>query len=204
MFYKKNSARENLVRKLLKESASVKIKTAKMLAEKIAEASEIIIAAYERGNKLILAGNGGSAADAQHIAAELVGRFKKERRALPAIALSVNTSVLTALGNDYGYAAVFARQIEAFAEEGDVFLAISTSGESQNILRAIMQAQKLKVTTIGLSGKGGGTLKDIAGLALVVPSDDIQRIQEAHIAIGHIICEIIEEEMFPGDKKYKT
>ena len=187
---------EKVIRKQLEESARVKMKTAARLSGKIAEAVECIIAAYKNGKKLLIAGNGGSAADAQHIAAEIVGRFQKERKALPAIALSVNTSVLTALGNDYGYESVFSRQVEAFAKEGDVFLAISTSGESANILRAVSTARKMKVLTIALTGKNGGKLGRIADLSLVVPSNDTQRIQETHIAIGHVICGIIESRLF--------
>lgn len=193
---KKNTAVEKLIRKQLEESARVKTQTAVRLSGKIAEAAKLIVAAYKNGKKLLIAGNGGSAADAQHLAAELVGRFQKERRALPAIALSVNTSVLTALGNDYGYESVFSRQVEAFAEEGDIFLAISTSGESPNILRAVALAKKMKVITIGLTGKAEGKLKNSVDIALMIPSRNIQRIQEAHITIGHILCDIIEKKLF--------
>lgn len=181
----------------LNESACVKQKTAELLADKIVEAAEIIIDSYRRGGKLLLIGNGGSAADAQHIAAELVGRFKMERKALPAIALTTNTSILTALGNDYHYDVVFARKVEAFANHSaDVLLAISTSGNSSNILRATEVAKNRGIRVIGLTGRGGGSLKNNVDIALIVPSDDTQRIQEAHITIGHIICDLVERSLF--------
>ncbi|MBI4134596.1 MAG: SIS domain-containing protein, partial [Candidatus Sungbacteria bacterium] len=138
----------------------------------------------------------GSAADAQHIAAELVGRFKMERQAIPAMALTTNTSVLTALGNDYGYDSIFARSLEAFAVAGrDTLVAISTSGASPNILRAAAVAKSLGVKVIALTGKDGGKLKEMADVALIVPSHDTQRIQEAHITIGHILCDLIERSL---------
>ncbi len=181
----------------LNESASVKQKTAELLADKIVEAAEMIIDSYRRGGKLLLIGNGGSAADAQHIAAELVGRFKMERKALPAIALTTNTSILTALGNDYHYDVVFARKVEAFANHNaDVLLAISTSGNSSNILRATEVARNRGIRVIGMTGRGGGSLKNNVDLALIVPSDDTQRIQETHITMGHIICDLVERSLF--------
>lgn len=183
--------------KQLHESAEVKIKTAELLADKIVEAAGIIVEAYKNGGKILLIGNGGSAADAQHIAGELVGRFKMERRALPAMALTTNSSILTAIGNDYGYDTVFVRKVEAFAvPEKDILIAISTSGNSSNILRAAEWAGKQNIKVIGLIGKGGGKLKDLSDLALVVPSDDTQRIQEAHIVVGHIICDLVEHSLF--------
>ncbi len=145
------------------------------------------------GNKVLLCGNGGSAADAQHIAAELTGRYKKERRGLPAIALTTDTSALTAIGNDYGYAHIFERQVEALARKGDLLIAISTSGNSKNVCRALERARELGCKTIGLSGRDGGAMGDLCDLNIVVPSDDTPRIQEMHIMIGHIICEAVDQ-----------
>jgi len=147
------------------------------------------------GGKLLIAGNGGSAADAQHIAAELTGRFVRERKPLPAIALHANTSALTAIGNDYGYEQVFARELSAFAGPSDVLLAISTSGNSRNILRAIEAARSKKVAVIGLTGESGGQMRTTCDLCLCVPSKSTARIQEMHITIGHAICELVEEAL---------
>jgi D-sedoheptulose 7-phosphate isomerase len=162
----------------------------------ISVGAEIILAALRDGRRVFLIGNGGSAADAQHIAAEFVGRYRRERRALPVMALTVNTSALTAVGNDYGFETVFTRQIEAYARPGDVLIAISTSGNSRNILRALLLASALRLKTIALTGKSGGKLKDSCDLCLRVPSEDIPRIQECHILIGHIFSEIVESELF--------
>ena len=156
-----------------------------------------VVGSYEKGGKLILMGNGGSAADAQHIAAEFVGRFKKERRPMPAMALHTNTSTLTAVGNDYGYEHSFSRVLEAFAGPDDVVVAISTSGNSPNILKAIESARKTGSYVVGWGGKDGGKLKNACDLCLIVPSDDTPRIQEGHITIGHIMCRLVEEELFP-------
>ena len=156
-------------------------------------ASIICIEALKAQKKILLCGNGGSAADAQHIAAELVGRFQKERRSLPAIALTTDTSALTAIGNDYGYEQVFARQVEGLANKGDVLIGISTSGESENVLRAIEEAKKRGCKTIGLLGKDGGRIKDLCDASIVVPCNETPRIQEMHIMIGHILCSLIDE-----------
>jgi D-sedoheptulose 7-phosphate isomerase len=147
------------------------------------------------GGKLLIAGNGGSAADAQHIAAELTGRFLRERKPLPALALHANSSALTAIGNDYGYEHVFARELAAHARQGDVLLAISTSGGSKNILRAIKEARERKVAVIGMTGESGGAMRSACDLCLCVPSKSTARIQEMHIMIGHTICELLEEGM---------
>jgi D-sedoheptulose 7-phosphate isomerase len=149
--------------------------------------------ALTRGNKLMLFGNGGSAADAQHLAAEFVGRFLIERRPVPAMALTVNTSCLTAIGNDYGYELVFARQLEAFARPGDIAIGISTSGNSPSVIEGIRTARRLGVLTVGLTGRKGAGLKQAAELCVCVPSDETPRIQESHILIGHILCELAEE-----------
>ena len=183
--------------KQLEDSANTKIAMARNLPDKIAEAAQKIIIAYQAGGKVLLMGNGGSAADAQHIAAELVGRFKMERKALPAIALTTNTSLLTAVANDYGYDTVFSRQVEALAGKNDILIVITTSGVSPNILKAVEAARAKGAKVIGLTGKTGGKLKDMADLAIVVPSDNTQRIQEGHITIGHIICHLVENGLFP-------
>lgn len=180
----------------LNESARIKIETAKKLTKKIAKAANLTVRTYKRGNKILLCGNGGSAADCQHIAAELVGRFKKERRALPAIALTTNTSILTAVTNDYWYDFLFARQIEALGEKGDILFVFSTSGESTNIIRAVEIAKSLELKTIGLLGGTGGKLKKIVDLPIIIPAGSPDRIQETHITIGHIICDIVENELF--------
>jgi D-sedoheptulose 7-phosphate isomerase len=163
----------------------------------VAAAAEMILQTLRREGRVLLAGNGGSAADAQHIAAEFLGRCRMERRALPAIALSTNAPVLTGIGNDYGFDKVFARQVEAFARPGDVLLVISTSGDSRNLLRAVLMAGALQTKTIALTGHTGGKLKNAVDLCLRVPSRETLRIQEAHILIGHTISEIVEAEMFP-------
>jgi len=153
---------------------------------------EMITAAIKNGKKVLLAGNGGSAADAQHIAAELSGRFVKERKALPGIALTVDTSALTAIANDYGYAHVFSRQVEALAQPGDLFIGISTSGNSQGILNAFAAAKKTGCKTLGFSGRDGGKMNGLCDLNIVVPSDVTARIQEMHILIGHILCKAVD------------
>ena len=157
------------------------------------DASKLIVEALKCGNKVLLCGNGGSAADAQHIAAELTGRYKSERRGLPAIALTTDTSALTAISNDYGYARVFDRQVEALANHGDLLIGISTSGNSDNIISALGTAKELGCTTLGLSGRDGGKMNDLCDVNLVVPSDDTPRIQEMHILFGHILCQIVDD-----------
>ncbi len=163
------------------------------LTNEVSRAVDIIYISLAAGGRLLVAGNGGSAADAQHIAAELTGRFKRDRQPLCAMALHGNTSALTAIGNDYGYEHVFARELSAQARPGDVLLAISTSGNSANILRAIEAARKRRVVVIGLTGEGGGKMQAACDLCLCVPSRSTARIQEMHITIGHAICELLEE-----------
>jgi D-sedoheptulose 7-phosphate isomerase len=162
----------------------------------IAEMGILISDTLNRGNKLLVMGNGGSAADAQHFVAEIVGRYKMERRALPAVALSTDTSILTAIGNDYGFDVVFSRQVEALAAPGDAVVGISTSGNSPNVLKALNAAKARGCRTIGLLGKDGGSIKGACDLALVVPSDDTPRIQEGHITIIHIVCDLVEKALF--------
>ena len=163
-----------------------------ILAPGIAKAADIIIQAFKKGNKLLLCGNGGSAADAQHIAAELVGRFKKERRGLPALALTTDTSIMTSLANDYWYDLLFARQIETLGGEGDVLIGISTSGNSVNIVRGVEAANFKGLRTIGFLGSDGGKLKDLVEVPLIVPFKSADRVQEVHILMGHIICSLID------------
>ena len=165
------------------------------LAAAVSSAVDIIYSSLAAGGQLLIAGNGGSAADAQHIAAELTGRFFRERRPFRAIALHVNTSALTAIGNDYGYEHVFARELTAHARSGDVLLAISTSGNSPNILRAIEAARQCNVVVIGLTGESGGQMRAACDLCLCVPSKSTPRIQEMHIMICHAICELLEERL---------
>ena len=163
-----------------------------------AKVSEILVGALKQGNKAIIFGNGGSAADAQHIAAEFVGRFAFDRPALPALALSVNGSCVTAIGNDYGFDLIFSRQLEALARPGDVAIGISTSGNSPNVVKAMLTARKMEVHTVGLTGAFGGALKGGVDHCICVPSNQTPRIQEGHILIGHIISELVESEMFEG------
>lgn len=185
------------VRQSLRESIAVKTAVLETLADEIAKAAAWLIECFGSGHKVLTLGNGGSASDAQHLAAEWAGRFKNDRAALPALALTANTSDLTAIGNDYGFDQVFARLVEAHGRAGDVALVISTSGNSPNLLEAVRVAHARGMRTIALSGKGGGKLAAMAGLALVVPSQNTARIQESHIAIGHILCELIDEALFP-------
>ena len=164
----------------------------------IAEVAEVLVATYRRGGKALFFGNGGSAADAQHLAAEFIGRFAADRRPLPALALSVNPSSLTALANDYGFEEVFARQIRALASPGDVAVALSTSGRSPNVLRGVEAAREQGIVTVGLTGEGGGALKERVDYCICVPSSVTPRIQECHILIGHVLCEIVERELLGG------
>jgi len=156
------------------------------------KASQIAVDTLKAGNKVILFGNGGSAADAQHIAAELTGRYKSERKGLPGLALTTDTSALTAIGNDYGYDRVFDRQVESLAREGDLLIGISTSGNSKNVVNALKLGREMDCKTLGLSGRDGGAMNDVCDLNLVVPSNNIPRIQEMHILFGHIICQCID------------
>ena len=168
-------------------------------ADTIAAIITLVSDVLERGGKLLVMGNGGSAADAQHFAAEIVGRFKLERRALPALALSTDTSILTAVGNDYGFDLVFRRQVEALARPGDVVVGISTSGSSANVYGALLLARELGCSTVGLLGREGGTIAGIVDIPLVVAGGDTPRIQEAHIAIIHIVCELVEKRLVAAE-----
>ena len=161
----------------------------------IGQIASVVAGAARKGGKILICGNGGSAADSQHIAAELVGRFKKERRAVSALALTTDTSILTALGNDYSFDRIFARQVEAHGRRGDVLVAISTSGSSPNVLNAVNKAREIGLTAIGLLGRDGGTIKPVCDLALVIEDPDTARVQEMHILAAHIICSLVEDEI---------
>ncbi len=189
---------ESLVRRRVRESVSVKeaLVEDEPLIHAIVEVGGQIVKCLRGGGKVLLFGNEGSAADAQHIAAELVGRYLQERPGLSAIALTVDTSALTAVSNDYGFERVFARQLEVLGRKGDVAVAISTSGNSPNVLRAVEVARASDLVTIGLTGGKGGRLKRLVDYCVCVPSDSTPRIQESHILVGHIICEIVEIELF--------
>ncbi|MFC1786447.1 SIS domain-containing protein [Halobacteriota archaeon] len=187
------------ISEMLEEGARIKMELREQSAE-IEKICERIIKAYENGKKVVLFGNGGSAADAQHIACELVSKFMLERKGLPAIALTTNTSILTAIGNDYGYNNVFSRQVEALVERGDIVIGISTSGSSPNVIKGIRTAKEKGAITIGFIGRRGELAK-VVDLCIKVPSSNTPRIQEAHITIGHIICDIVEKELFGGDNE---
>lgn len=178
-------------------SLEVKRRFFDLHAADVEQSAGMISDALKTGGKLLVFGNGGSAADAQHIAGELVNRFLQERRALPAISLTTDGGVLTCIANDTGFEKVFARQIEAMGNKGDVCLAISTSGQSPNIIAACEQARSQGIKVVGLLGRDGGKVAGLCDLALIVPSHDTQRIQETHNLLGHILCELIESEMFP-------
>lgn len=187
-----------IIRNIVAESVTVKESFFAENADRIVRAAEIIAAAFRAERKMLLCGNGGSAADAQHIAAEFINRFIiAERRALPAIALSTDGGVLTSISNDAAFAQIFARQIEAFGERDDVLVVISTSGKSPNIVAAAERARARRMRVIGLLGRDGGRVAPLCDLALIVPSDNTQRIQETHNLLGHVICELVERALFP-------
>ena len=184
---------QDLIAKDIQDSIQVKqalLKTHLVLIEK---AAKMTYECLKSGHKALFFGNGGSASDSQHLAAEFVGRYEKERRGLPAIALTTDTSILTAVSNDYGFERVFERQIEALGNRGDIAFGVSTSGNSKNVLLGITKAKALGLSTVGFSGRSGGELKTLADLSIIVPSDKTARIQESHILIGHIICERVDE-----------
>ena len=183
------------IKNIIEESIKTKEELLKGYVDIIAEITSLVIDSLKKGGKLIIFGNGGSAADSQHIVAEFVGRFKKERRALPAIALTTNTSTISAISNDYGYDLSFRRQLEAIAREGDVVIGISTSGNAKNVNEAIGRAKEMNLRTIGFTGRAGGGLAEKADITLKVPSNNTPRIQEMHITAGHIICERVEEAL---------
>lgn len=186
-----------LIAQRIRESILLKQKIldSESLLEEIERCANIVGDAYERGNKVLLCGNGGSASDALHIAGELNGRFQMERKALPAMALNADVSTLTAICNDYGVERMFSRQVESFMKAGDILIGISTSGNSTNIIHAFKEVKTVGGITIGLLGRDGGILKDLSDYTVIIPGDVTARIQEAHIMVGHIICEIVENRM---------
>ena len=185
---------QSIIKHEFSEHIKVSIETIKSIGKSIEIAAIICIDGLKNGNKILIFGNGGSAADAQHIAAELVGRYKTERKGLPAIALTTDTSVITAIANDYGYLHVFDRQVEALANKGDVVIGISTGGASANVISALRLANDLDCKTIGFSGRDGGEFNTLCDINLIAIAEDIPRIQEMHILIGHILCHLIELE----------
>lgn len=187
-----NSINEQ-IKKIITESSNL-ILNSISLSEKIEESINEIIKCFKRGNKIIIFGNGGSAADAQHIVAEFIGRFQKERKGLPAISLTTDSSIITSLANDYSYDIVFSRQCESLVSKGDIVMGISTSGKSKNVEEGIKTAKKRGAITIGLLGGDGGTIKNVADISIVVPSTNTARIQEVHRVIYHIICDVVENE----------
>lgn len=184
-----------IVNELLESAAGIQL-VADRLAAAIEQAAEALLICYQRGGKVLLCGNGGSAADSQHLATELVARYRRERSGLPAIALTTDTSLLTAISNDYAFRRVFARQVETLGRPGDVLVAISTSGHSENIVEAARSATAAGMVVIALTGGNGGQLASLVDVALVVPSSNTARIQECHITIGHILCGIVEDWVF--------
>lgn len=191
---------KELIEKTIADHLQVAVATQQSMIAPIAKAGERLIATLTTGNKILLCGNGGSAADAQHIAAELTGRYlKKNRRPLPAIALTTDTSALTAIGNDFGIEQIFSRQVLALGVEGDLLIAISTSGSSANILAAVESARSHGLQTIGLTGGSGGKLRDLCDETLIVPSSHTPHIQEMHILIAHILCDLIDRHFAPSN-----
>ncbi len=186
---------EKLVEQIFAQSIGVKQETLKVNLPKIVESAQTIIDALNNNHKLFFCGNGGSAADSQHIAAEFVGRFQKERKAWPAIALTTDTSALTALGNDYSFDIVFSRQLQALGQPGDVLIAITTSGNSKNVLEAVKEAKKMGIKTIGVTGGTGGSLVTLCDITLIAASPITARIQESHLVIFHSICELVENAL---------
>ncbi len=189
---------EEIIKNYIEQSIRTKeeILKSSLIVSNIQKSAEIIIETYKNGGKVFLAGNGGSAADSQHIATELVSKFFKERKPLNAMALTTNTSAITAIGNDYGYEYVFSRQLEAYSKKGDIFVAISTSGNSENIIEALKKAKDLGLKTIGFAGKNGGKMESFCDLIIKVPSTVTPTIQESHIMVGHLICAVVEKELF--------
>ena len=189
---------QDQILKIIQASIDVKLKVLenKELQQTIAKAVATLVTAFKNGNKVLFCGNGGSAADAQHLAAEFSGRFYTDREALPAEALHVNTSYMTAVANDYSYDVVYSRMVQGIGKKGDILVGLSTSGNSINIVKAFETAKAKEMTTIAFTGDSGGKMKDISDLLINVPSTDTPRIQESHILLGHIICQLVEEQYF--------
>ncbi len=191
---------KKIIESELRENIQTKEKILAGCVGTIEAIGDLLSRALKGGNKLLFCGNGGSAADAQHLAAELVGRFSVEREALPAIALTTDTSILTCLGNDYGYDMIFRRQVEALGRPGDVLIGITTSGNSPNVISAVEAARKKGLKTVAFTGRDGGNIAKMADIALIIPSSNTQRIQESHITVGHIVCSLIEHALFLNPK----
>jgi D-sedoheptulose 7-phosphate isomerase len=189
---------ENKIKQIISQSIQVKeqILQDQNLLNTIGKCVDAIVVAFKNGNKVLFCGNGGSAADAQHLAAEFSGRFYKDRKALPAEALHCNTSYITAVANDYSYDVIYSRMVEGIGNDGDVIIGLSTSGNSQNIIKAFEKAKEKNMITIGFTGESGGGMKAVSNYLINVPSTDTPRIQESHIMIGHIICELVEAQLF--------
>ncbi len=187
---------ENIIQKRFKECGEVRARFLKENLPKFLETINLISQAFERGNKLLLFGNGGSAADAQHIAAEFVNRYIIDRPPLPAIALTTDTSILTSVANDLAFQEIFAKQVKALGKEGDVAIGLSTSGNSSNVIKAFEVAREMGIKTVALAGNDGGMLAKIADIAMIVPSSSTPRIQETHILVAHILCEMVEHQLF--------
>lgn len=189
---------KNLIIEQISKSIEIKKKLLENheIVQIVEEIAQVIVNVYKAGNKIIIAGNGGSAADAQHLAGEFVSRFYFDRPGLPCVALTTDTSILTAIGNDYGFEQLFARQVQANGSKGDLFIGISTSGNSLNIIKAIEECKRKEIITVGLTGLTGGKMADLCDYCIKVPSNETPRIQESHILIGHIICALVEEDIF--------
>lgn len=196
MEVEENPLESERIRQYFAESAALLVRTSEALSDDIVRTGRLISDVLRQGGKVLIFGNGGSAADAQHFAAELVGRFLLERKALPAIALTTDSSILTAVGNDYGFNEIFKRQIDALAVSGDVAIGISTSGQSENVLRALSAAKTIGCQTVGLLGRDGGDISKMVDIDLIVPSNETPYIQQAHVTIIHILCDIIEKSLF--------
>ena len=192
---------KEIITKNYKDSIYCKEAFFKQNLQMIIQSAELVADTFKAGNKLLICGNGGSAADAQHLAAEFVNRFVIERPPLPAVALSTDTSIITSIGNDYTFDQIFSKQIKAIGKEGDILLAISTSGDSKNVILAVKVARDMGIKTIGLTGKGGGKMAKMVDILLNVDSDVTARIQEVHITAGHIICELVDHILFHGVAK---
>jgi len=188
------------IRHAFQDSISVKQAFVEQYADRIVAAAKVMITAFKKGHKVLLFGNGGSATDASHLAAEFVNRFQRDREGLPALALTCDQSVITSISNDYDYQEIFSRQLRALGRKGDVAIGISTSGNSPNVLRAIEAAKPLGLVTIGFTGKDGGKLATMVGHAFIVPSTLTSRIQETHITLGHVLCELVEDTLFPANR----
>lgn len=187
-----------IIERAFQESAETKILFARENGSKIIDVAKKIVAALRQGGKILLFGNGGSACDASHLAAEFVNRFRQDRIELPALSLATDMAVLTSISNDYDYSEIFAKQIRALGRKGDIAIAISTSGNSPNVLKGVQVAREKGLVTVGLTGQSGGTLAGLVDYAFLVPSQNTARIQETHITLGHVVCELVEAELFEG------